>query len=92
MVKSLYLLIEQHHTVQRLQRVFDANKSTIRLEYFPVGYPEFDAVEECWRQGKYSILSTYYSTFDFLKDTISYYYRTTRFNLDIVKYLMRIID
>jgi hypothetical protein len=30
--------------------------------------------------------------FDFLKDTISYYYRTTRFKLDIVKYLMRTID
>ena len=47
-------------------------KVPIRLEYFPVGSPEFDAVEECWRQGKYRILSTYYSTFDFLKDTISY--------------------
>jgi transposase len=65
------------------------NKDTIRLEYFPVGSPEFNAVEECWRQGKYHILSTYYPLFDFLKDTISCYYRTTRFNLDIVKYLMR---
>jgi hypothetical protein len=27
--------------------------------------------------------------FDFLKDTIWYYYRITRFNLDIVKYLTR---
>ena len=34
------------------------------------------------------ILSTYYPLFDFLKDTISYYYRTTRFNLGIVKYLI----
>ena len=65
------------------------NKDTLRLEYFPVGSPEFNAVEECWRQGKYQILSTYYPLFDFLKDTISYYYRTTRFNLDIVKYLKR---
>ena len=93
LVKSLYLLIEQHHTVQRLQESFLMRiKGIIRLEYFPVGSPEFDAVEECWRQGKYRILSTYYSTFDFLKDTISYYYRTTRFNLDIVKYNKRIID
>jgi hypothetical protein len=30
--------------------------------------------------------------FGFLKDTISQYYRTTRFKLDIVKYLMRTID
>ena len=80
------------HCSKITREFLDTNKDTIRLEYFPVGSPEFDAVEECWRQGKYHILSTYYSTFDFLKDTISYYYRTTRFNLDIVKYLMRIID
>ena len=80
------------HCSKITREFLDANKGTIRLEYFPVGSPEFNAVEECWRQGKYRILSTYYSTFDFLKDTISYYYRTTRFNLDIVKYLMRIID
>ena len=43
------------------------NKDTIKLEYFPVGSPEFNAVEECWRQGKYHILSTYYPLFDFQK-------------------------
>jgi transposase len=77
------------HCSKITKRFLDSNKDTIRLEYFPVGSPEFNAVEECWRQGKYNILSTYYPLFDFLKDTISYYYRTTRFNLDIVKYLMR---
>jgi transposase len=77
------------HCSKITKRFLDSNKDTIRLEHFPVGSPEFNAVEECWRQGKYHILSSYYSTFDFLKDTISYYYRTTRFNLDIVKYLMR---
>jgi len=74
----------------KITRKFIAeNKDTIRLEYFPVGSPEFNAVEECWRQGKYHILSTYYPLFDVLKNTISCYYRTTRFNLDIVKYMMR---
>ena len=77
------------HCSMITRRFLDSNKDTIRLEYFPVGSPEFNAVEECWREGKYYILSTYYPLFDFLKDTISYYYRTTRFNLDIVKYLMR---
>jgi transposase len=65
------------------------NKDTIKLEYFPLGSPEFNAVEECWRQGKYHILSTYYPLFDYLKEVITNYYRTTRFNLNIVKYLMR---
>ena len=68
------------------------NRDTIRLEYLPVGSPEFNAVEECWRQGKYNILSKYYPLFDDLKNNICCYYRTTRFNLDIVKYLMRTID
>ncbi|MGH9999721.1 MAG: transposase [Nitrososphaeraceae archaeon] len=77
------------HCSKITTRFLDSNKDTIRLEYFPVGSPEFNAVEECWRQGKYHILSTYYSLFNFLKDTISYYYRTTRFNLNIVKYLLR---
>ncbi len=77
------------HCSKITRKFLDANKDIIRLEYFPVGSPELNAVEECWRQGKYHILSTYYPLFDFLKDTISYYYRTTRFNLDIVKYLKR---
>ena len=77
------------HCSKITTRFLDENKHTIRLEYLPVGSPEFNAVEECWRQGKYHILSTYYPLFVFLKDTISYYYRTTRFNLDIVRYLKR---
>ena len=80
------------HCSKITRQYLEQNTDTIRLEYFPIGSPEFNAVEECWRQGKYHLLSTYYPLFDFLKDTISYYYRTTRFNLDIVKYLMRTID
>jgi len=52
------LSIEQHHLVQRLQEDFlmGINKDTIRLECFHVGSPEFNGVEEWWRQGKYRIL------------------------------------
>ena len=50
------------------------------------GSPEFNAVEECWRQGKHNILSNYYSySLSHLKEVISQYYRTRRFNLDIKK-------
>ena len=73
-------------------KFLDTNKDTIRLEYFPVGSPEFNAVEECWRQGKYNILSCYYDTFDSLKEVISSYYRTRKFNLNIVQYLTRRIE
>jgi transposase len=39
----------------------------MRIEYLPVGSHEFNAVEECWRQGKYNILSNYYPNFQSLK-------------------------
>jgi transposase len=77
------------HCSKITRRFLDANKDTIRVEYFPVGSPEFNAVEECWRQGKYYILSNYYSNFKNLKYTITRYYRTKRFQLDITKYLLK---
>ncbi len=77
------------HCSKITKKFLEENKNTIRLEYLPVGSPGFNAVEECWRQGKYHILSAYYPLFDVLKSTVTCYYRTTRFNLDIVKYLMR---
>ncbi len=56
---------------------------TMKVEYFPVGSAFLNAVEECWRQGKYNILSHYYSSFSQVKQAISNYYRKRRFNLDI---------
>jgi hypothetical protein len=38
------------HCSKITKRFLDSNKDTIRLEHFPVGSPEFNAVEECWRQ------------------------------------------
>ena len=77
------------HSSRITSKFLAENKNNIRLEYFPVGSPEFNAVEECWRQGKYYILSNYYSNFKNLKYTITRYYRTKRFQLDITKYLLR---
>ena len=44
----------------RITRMFLAqNKVTLRLEYFHVRSPEFNAIEECCRQGKY-LSNTFY--------------------------------
>ena len=80
------------HRSKVVQEYLQRNEDSMRIEYFPVGSPEFNAVEECWRQGKYNILSNYYSCFSQLKQVISQYYRTRRFNLDIKKYLLRSTD
>jgi transposase len=77
------------HCSKITRKFLAANKDILRLEYLPVGSPEFNAVEECWRQGKYYILSNYYSNFKNLKYTITRYYRTKRFQLDITKYISR---
>lgn len=49
-----------------------------------MGSSFLNAIEECWRQGKYNILSNYYSSFSLVKQAISDYYRKRRFNLDAV--------
>ena len=77
------------HRSKVVQEYLQRNGDNIKVEYFPVGSPEFNAVEECWRQGKYNILSNYYPNFQSLKHIIVQYYRTRRFNLDIKKYLLR---
>jgi hypothetical protein len=77
------------HRSQVVKEYLQRNLDTIRIEYFPVGLPLLNAVEECWRQGKCNILPRYYSGFSHLTQTISNFYRTRRFNLDIKKYLFR---
>lgn len=80
----------RQHRSKKVQEYLEKNKDWIRIVYLPKGSPEFSAVEECWRQGKYDLLvSRYYPQFVDLKSAIAEYYWTRRFKLDIVKYLLR---
>jgi transposase len=81
------------HQSHKIKKYLEKNENSIRIFYLPKGSPEFNAVEECWRQGKYDLLvSKYYPKFIDLKLSIATYYRTRRFNLDIVKYLLRTVN
>jgi transposase len=83
----------RQHLSKKVQEYLKENNDSIRIIYLPKGSPEFNAVEECWRQGKYDLLvSKYYPRFTDLKSSISKYYRTRRFNLDVVKYLSRKVN
>jgi transposase len=65
-------------------------KDILEVEWFPKGSPEFNAVEECWRQGKDDLLvSRYYPKFHSLRNTIAKHYRTKHFHLEVAKYLLR---
>ena len=59
------------HRSQVVKDYLQGNLETIRKEYFPVGSPEFNAVEECWSQGKCSILSNCPYSLSHLKEIIS---------------------
>jgi len=91
--RKLLLFIDravQHRSSIMVRRHLEENKDVIRVEYLPKGSSEYNAVEECWRQGKDDLLvSKYYPKFFNLKSAIANYYRTRRFKLDITKYLFR---
>ena len=93
---KVILVTDRAHdsTFQRKYKEYlKENNDSIRIIYLPKGSPEFNAVEECWRQGKHDLLvSKYYPRFTDLKSSISKYYRTRRFNLDVVKYLSRKVN
>jgi transposase len=66
------------HRSKVVQEYLHRNGDSVKIEYFPVGSPEFNAIEECWKQGKYNLLSNYYPNFQSLRHMISQYYRTRR--------------
>ena len=83
----------QHHRSIIVREHIEQNKDVLKVIYFPKGSSEFNAVEECWRQGKYDLLvSNYYPKFEDFRNVIANYYRTRRFKLNIVKYLSRIVN
>jgi transposase len=90
--RKLYLFLDrarQHHKSAKVRRYLGKNRATLRVRWFPRACPEFNAVEECWRQVDNDLLaSKYYPTFPNLKATIAGYLRAKRFNLDIKQYLL----
>ncbi len=80
----------QHYRSQIVKEYLEKNEDTIRAVWFPNASPELNAVEECWRQGEKDLLHCiFYDRFMDLKGSIAEYYRTKRFRLSIVKYLLR---
>ena len=46
----------QHHRSIMVRKYIKQSKDVMKVIYFPKGSSEFNAVEECWRQGKYDLL------------------------------------
>jgi transposase len=79
-----------HYTCKKVLKYFEENKNTLIPIYLPTASPEFMAIEKVWSIAKRDLLVLkYYSSFGDLKNKISKYFRTKRFNLDIRNYLLR---
>lgn len=77
-----------HKKEARVIKFFRKNKNFIKVRWFPSGFPEANLLEECWNQGKDEVLgSKFYDSFDDFKKAVKEYYRTSRFKLDLYKYL-----
>jgi len=79
-----------HYDSRKVRRYLRSNRSTIRVMWFPTSSPEFNVMEERWRQVEKDLLtSRYYPSFPELNRSIATYFRTKRFNLDMLKFLLK---
>lgn len=85
----LFLDRATYHKKSELVKAYlRQHRATIRVRWFPPGFPETNPLEECWRQGKGSdLLCVFPESFASFKKSVSQYYRTHRFKLNVYNYL-----
>ena len=85
-------LILDRASVHKSKKVkeFLAKNPDVKLIWQPKGSPYLNMIEQCWKISKYALLvSEYYAMFSVLSNTVSQYFRTTKFKLDIANYIFR---
>jgi transposase len=84
-------MASQHYKTKEVRKYMRKNRKTLRVRWIPVGCPEFDMMEECWREGEndLSVQPKFPTTKEELKKFLAKYYRTKRFsNLRMDKFLL----
>lgn len=89
----LYLFLDKARQHRRTKIVIDylrKNRKTLRVRWIPTASPEFDMMEECWRQGEkdLSALPVFPTSLGELKRFLAKYYRTRRFHLNMRSFLL----
>jgi transposase len=91
--QKCYLFMDKaspHYTCKKVIRYFEDNKDTLIPVYLPTASPEFMVMEKVWNIAKQDLLVLkYYPSFADLKNKISGYFRTKRFDLNMRNYLLR---
>jgi hypothetical protein len=79
-----------HYRSRKVTDYIEQNKDTIITVYLPTASPEFMIMEEVWNIAKQDLLVLkYYPSFVDFKRSISCYFRTKRFGLNMRNYLLR---
>ena len=79
-----------HYKSKKVLKYFEENKYSLIPIYLPKASPEFMMMEEIWNIAKRDLfVLQHYSSFADLKNKISKYFRTKRFNLNMRNYLLR---
>ena len=88
-----YLFLDKaspHYRSRKVGEYFDRHKDTLIPVYLPTASPEFMVMEEVWNIAKRDLLVLKcYPSFSDFKKSISCYFRTKRFNLNMRNYLLR---
>ena len=89
-----YLFLDKaspHYRSRKVGECFDRRKDALIPVYLPsTASPEFMVMEEVWNIAKRDLLVLkHYPSFSDFKKSISCYFRTKRFNLDMRNYLLR---
>ena len=79
-----------HYKSKKVKAYFEENRDRLIPIYLPTASPEFMVMEKVWNMVKRDLLVLkYYASFADLKNKISGYFRTKRFNLNMRNYLLR---
>jgi transposase len=92
---KLYLFMDrakQHYDTDIVTEYLRANRKTLRVRWIPTASPEFNMLEECWREGEKDLcrLPVFPTVKEELKSILAKYYRTRRFStrLDMKRFLL----
>ena len=88
-----YLFLDKaspHYKSRKVIKYFEENNDTLIPTYLPTASPEFMVMEGVWNIAKRDLLVLkHYPSFSDFKKSISCYFRTKRFNLNMRNYLLR---
>ena len=84
--------VSPHYRSRKVREYFDRHKDALIPVYLPTASPEFMVMEEVWNMAKRDLLVLkYYPSFSDFKNSISGYFRTKRFNLNMRNYLLKTV-